>query len=105
MEFYHDAVEGDPPGMPELLGQPAVVLAFTDADHAGNKVTCWLHTGVFIFVNNEMITIFSKQQNTMKSSTSGSKLVAMCICCNLLVGMFGVPHEGPVNVYCDNDSV
>ena len=47
----------------------------------------------------------------MESSTFGSKLVAMCICHDLLVGLriklklFGVPLEGPVNVYGNNDGV
>ena len=64
-----------------------------------------------IFVNNALITVFSKRQNTVESSTFGSELVAMRICRNLLVAlriklkMFGVPLDGPANVFCDNDGV
>eukprot|EP00804_Cyclotella_cryptica_P008557 CCRYP_007551-RA/>CCRYP_007551-RA protein AED:0.38 eAED:0.38 QI:0/0/0/1/1/1/2/0/852 len=110
-EFYHDAVEEDPPGMPEPLGRRAVISAFVDADHAGNKVTRRSHTGVLIFMNNALITTFSKRQNTVESSTFGSELVAMRICRNLLMAlriklkMFGVPLDGPANVFCDNDGV
>eukprot|EP00804_Cyclotella_cryptica_P027062 CCRYP_013685-RA/>CCRYP_013685-RA protein AED:0.41 eAED:0.41 QI:0/0/0/1/1/1/2/0/261 len=77
-ESYHNAVEEDPPGMPEPLGRQAVISAFVDADHAGNKVTRHSHTGVLV-VNNALITTFSKRQNTVESSAFGSELVAMRI--------------------------
>ena len=110
-EFYHDAVEEDPPGMPEPLGQRAVISAFVDADHAGHKVTRRSHMGVLIFVNNALITVFSKRQNTVESSTFGSELVAMRICRHLLVALriklkcFGIPIVGPCSVFCDNMAV
>ena len=102
-------VEEDSLGMPEPLGQQAAISAFVDADHVGNKVTHRSHTGVLIIINNALITVFLKRQNTVELSTFGSELVAMRICCDLLVAlriklkMFGVILDGPANVFCDND--
>jgi hypothetical protein len=37
-----------PPKMPKLWGQRVTISAFVDANHAGNKVTRRLHTGIII---------------------------------------------------------
>jgi hypothetical protein len=53
-------------------------------------------------------TFLFLRQNTVKSSTFGSELVASRICEDLIVafryklGMFGVPIDGPANAFCDN---
>ena len=47
----------------------------------------------------------------METSSFGSEFVAACIAVELIEGlryklhMFGIPIEGPTNVYCDNQSV
>ena len=47
----------------------------------------------------------------MEAATFGSEFVALRICKELIVGlryklrMFGVPIEGPANVFCDNRGV
>lgn len=47
----------------------------------------------------------------METSTFGSELVACRICKELIVGlhyklrMFGIPIDGPANVFCDNRGV
>ena len=110
-EFYGDIKEQDPPDMPEPLGEPVVMSCFVDANHAGNKVTRRSHTGIIIFLNNAVIQVFSKRQNTVESSTFGSELVAMRIARDLITAMriklkcFGVPIEGPTNVFGDNEAV
>ena len=54
---------------------------------------------------------FSKRQNTVESSTFGSKFVALRVATELIEGlryklrMFGVPIAGPTDVLCDNQSV
>ncbi len=84
---------------------------FIDADHAGNKVTRCSHTGVIIFCNKAPIIWFSKHQNTVETSTFGSKFIAAQIAIELVealrykLRMFGIPIEGPTNCYIDNDSV
>ncbi len=110
-EMYGDVEEELPPKMPPPRGNSVVISCFVDSDHAGNKVTQRSHTGILIWVNNSPIIFYSKQQNTVETSTFGSEFVAMRIAKELIVAlkyklrMFGVPIEGPANVYCDNQGV
>ncbi|KAL7488168.1 hypothetical protein ACHAW6_013757 [Cyclotella cf. meneghiniana] len=110
-EFYGDVEEEDPPDMPEPLGKPVHLNVFIDADHAGNVVTRRSHSRIFIFVNNTMIKMFSKKQNTVESSTYGLEMVTMQVARDFIVEMriklkmFRCPIAGPVNVYCDNKGV
>jgi hypothetical protein len=82
-----------------------------DADHAGNQVTRRSHTGILIFCNRAPIIWFSKRQNTVETSTFGSEFIAARIVVELIDGlryklrMFGIPIDGPANMYCDNGSV
>jgi hypothetical protein len=41
--------------MPKPQGQRVPISAFVDANHAGNKVTRCLHTGIIIYVQNAPI--------------------------------------------------
>ena len=110
-DFYGDVTEELPPNMPEPRGHPVIMSAFVDANHAGNVVTRRSHTGIFIFVQNAPIIWFSKKQNTVEAATFGSEFVALWICKVMIVAlryklrMFGVPIEGPTNVFCDNRGV
>lgn len=110
-EFYGDVEEELPPNMPEPRGHPVSVSAFVDANHAGNVVTRRSHSGILLFVQNAPIVWYSKRQNTVEAATFGSELVALRICKELIVAlryklrMFGVPVEGPANVFCDNRGV
>ena len=110
-DFYEDIEEELPPGMPEPLGKSAHSTCFVDANHAGNVVTRRSHTGVLIYVMNAPTIWFFKKQNTVESSTFGSKFVAMRIARDLIVAlryklrMFGVPLDGPTDVMCDNQGV
>lgn len=57
------------------------------------------------------ISWFSKKQNTVESSTFSSEFVALRIATELIISlryklrMFGVPINGPANVFCDNEAV
>ena len=110
-EAYGDVVEELPARCPKPRGNSVIISCFVDADHAGNRVTRRSHTGILIFVNNAPILFYSKRQNTVETSTFGSELVAMRIAKEMIVGlryklrMFGVPIDGPANVYCDNQGV
>ena len=111
MDFYGDVEEELPPNMPTPRGKAVTISAFVDANHAGNVVTRRSHSGILIFVQNAPIIWFSKRQNTVESATFGSEFVAMRICKELIVAlryklrMFGVPIDGPANVFCDNQGV
>ena len=110
-EFYGNVAEELPATMPEPLGRPVRITCFVDADHAGNLVTRRSHSGVLIFVQNAPILWFSKRQNTVETSSFGSKFVAMRIAKEMIVAlryklrMFGVPVPEPADVMCDNRGV
>ena len=110
-DFYGKLEEELPPRMPEPRGRAVTIHAFVDANHAGNVVTRRSHTGIMIFVQNAPIIWFSKRQATVESSTFGSELIALRICKELIVALryklreFGVPIQGPANVFCDNAGV
>jgi hypothetical protein len=109
--FYPDAKEAIPMNAPQPRGKPVIVSCFVDADHAGNRITRRSHTGIIILCNRAPILWFSKRQNTVETSSFGSEFVAARIAVELIEGlryklrMFGIPIEGPTNVYCDNQSV
>ena len=94
--------------MPKPCGNKVVILAFVDANHAGNVVTRRSHTGIIIFVQNAPIIWYSKRQNTVEAATFGSEFVALRICKEMIVALrtklrlFGVPIDGPANVFCNN---
>jgi hypothetical protein len=58
-------------------------------------------------MNRAPIIWYSKQQNTVETSTFGSEFVAVRIAVELIEGlwykfrMFEIPNDGPTNVYCD----
>ncbi len=110
-EFYPDAEEAIPPNAPQPRGNSILISCFVDADHAGNQVTRRSHTGILIFCNRAPIIWFSKRQNTVETSSFGSEFIAARIAVELIEGlryklrMFGIPIDGPANVYCDNNSV
>jgi hypothetical protein len=110
-EFYGDVEEELPPNMPEPRGHSVTISAFVDANHVGNVVTRRLHSGIFLFVQNTPIIWFLKRQNTVEVATFGSEYVALRICKEFIVAlryklcMFGVPIDGPANVFCDNCGV
>jgi hypothetical protein len=97
--------------MPEPRGRSVTISLFVDANHAGNVITRRSHTGIFLFVQNAPIIWFSKRQNTVEAATFGSEFVALRICKEMIVAlryklrMFGVPIDGPANVFCDNRGV
>jgi len=109
--FYADAEELIPPNMPEPLGNPVNIFAFVDANHAGNVVTRRSHTGIIIFVQNSPILWLSRRQNTVETSTFGSEFVAMRVLRDMIIAlryklrMFGIPLDGPAQVFCDNQGV
>ena len=63
------------------------MFAFVDANHACNVVTWRSHTGILIFVQNSLITWYSKRQNTVEAATFSSEFVALRICKELIVAL------------------
>ena len=110
-DFYRGAQESIPGDAPEPRGNVVTTHCFVDADHAGNRVTRRSQTGILIFVNRAPIIWYSKRQNTVETSTFGSEFVALKISVELIealrykLRMFGIPIDGPTNVFCDNEAV
>ena len=61
-----------------------MISCFVDANHAGDRVTRRSHTGVLLFCNRAPILWYSKQQNTVETSTFGSEFVAARIAAELM---------------------
>ena len=110
-EFYRDAEEAIPPNMPKPKGHGMSTHCFVDANHAGDYETRQSQTGILLFCNKAPVIWHSKRQNSVEASTFGSEFTAMKNAVEMIkalrykLRMFGVPIEGPTNVYCDNGSV
>jgi hypothetical protein len=110
-DFYKHAEEPAPPNMPSPRGRHMSTHAFVDSDHAGDKVTRRSQTGVLIFCCRAPVLSCSKRQNSVETSTYGSELVAMRQAIDLVkslrckLRMFGIPIDGPTNIFCNNESV
>ena len=110
-DFYRDAKEAIPPNMPEARGTSISIATFVDANHAGDKTDRRSQTGVLIFINKAPIHWYSKKQNTVEASTFGAEFCAMRTAVEMIealrykLRMFGIPIDGPANVYCDNQAV
>jgi hypothetical protein len=110
-DFYRRAKEAIPRDAPKPPGNIVSTHCFVDADHAGNHVTRRSQTGILIFVKRAPVIWYSKRQNTIEMSTFGSEFVVMRIAVELIealqykLRMFGIPIEGPTNMFCDNEVV
>ena len=54
-----------PRHMTEALGKYVVIIAYVDANHAGNMANTRLHCAFIIYVINARIIWYSKLQNTV----------------------------------------
>ena len=110
-EFYRDTKERLPSDSPEPRGNMVSTHCFVDSDHVGDKVMRRSQMGILIFVNTAPILWYSQQQNTVETSIFGSKFIAMKTAVEQVeslwykLRMFGVPLEGPTNMFCDNEAV
>jgi hypothetical protein len=93
-DFYRNAKELIPTNAPPPRSNSLQINCFVDADHAGNKITRRSHTGILIFLNRSPI-IWSALQIAVEMLES----------LRYKLHMFGIPLEGPANVFCDNSSV
>ena len=110
-DFYRDAKEAIPGDAPKPRGRSMSTHCFVDANHAGNNVDRKSITGILLFCNKAPVIYYSKRQNTVEASTYGAEIVAMKNAIELIealrykLRMFGVPIDGPTNIFCDNEAV
>jgi len=86
-EFYRDAKELIPPNAPTPHGKSVEMYCFCDANHIGDKITRWSHTGILLFLNRAPILWYSKKQNTVETSTFGAEFVALRIAVEFIEGL------------------
>ena len=102
--IYGNEPEDLPPKMPMPRGNSVKISCFVDADHAGDLLTRRSHTSILIFLNNAPVIWYSKKQNTVESSTFGSKFIAMRIACDLLQALqykyVCLEFQSKANVMC-----
>ena len=97
--------------MPPPRGNGVTTHCFEDADLSGNTVNRRSQTTFLILVNRAPIIWHSKRQNTVEASTYGSEIVATKNEVELIEALryklriFGVPIDGPTNIFCDNEAV
>ena len=109
--IYGDVTEEIPHDAPTPYGKPITMSCFVDASFANDKITRRSHTGFIIYANNSPIEWYSKKQTTVESSTFGAEFVALRIAIEKVkalrykLRMFGIPIEGPTNIFCDNEGV
>jgi hypothetical protein len=110
-EFYRDATEAIPGNMPTARGNFMSTHCFVDANHAGDTETRRSQTGILLFCNRAPTIWFSKRQNSVEASTFGSEFTAMKNAVEMIeslrykLRMFGVPIDGPTNIFCNNGAV
>ena len=100
-----------PSNMPELRGQGFTMHAKVDTDHASDTVTRCSRTGLLVYLNCALVYWWSKKQNSVESSSFGSKFIAMKQCCEYVHGlryklrMMGISCDNLTFIYRDNQSV
>jgi hypothetical protein len=107
-DFYPNAKEDIPLNAPTPLGKAVQMIAFVDADHAGDLLTRQSRTGVLIYFNRAPILWYSKKQACIETSTFGSEFMALKTAVELVRGlrykcrMMGLPLEGYTHKRVDN---
>lgn len=108
---FGEVEEALPVNAPEPRGFGFTMIAYVDADHAGNVITRRSRTGYIIFLNNAPIYWVSKKQSGIETSSFGAEFMAMKHCTEYIRGlryklrMMGIPCRGPSYIYGDNQSV
>ena len=109
--FYRDSKEGISHDIPKPRGKIMNTHCFVDTNNAADKVTRRSQTGILIFCNRAPILWFSRRQNSVELSTFGSEFTTLKNAVELgtalryMSRMFGVPIDGPTDMFCDNEDV
>ena len=82
-----------------------------DTDHAKQSSYQAISYRDYYICQYSPIIWYNKRQNTAESSSFGSEFIVLRISTKMLEGLrykfriFGVPIDGPADVFCDNQSV
>ena len=110
-EFYMEAIEALPHGMPEALVKYVQIICYVDANQAGNLLNRRSHSRILIYVNNTPVIWYSKRQNMVETLSFSLQSVELRIASELVVALryklrcFGVRMDGPASIFCDHKLV
>ena len=85
------------------------LAGFSDADWAGNVDDRKSTSGGCFYLGNNMVSWYSKKQNSISLSTAEAEYIAAGSCCTQLIWMkqmledYGI-FQDTLHVYCDNTS-
>ena len=91
--------------MPEDLSKCVVIKYNVNANHAGNMENRRAYSGIIICVKNSHVLLYSKIQNTVEYSSSGSIFFALRIFTYMIdalqykLNYFGLPVYGPAELF------
>ena len=91
--------------MPDTRLELVSMMQFVDSDHAGEKMTYRSHSVIPIYFNRATIIWYSKNQNTIKSSSFVSEVVDLRAGLDITKGLrynfriIGIPINGPMSVF------
>ena len=109
--FYRHATDPVPGNMPEARVLSVSISMFVDSSHGCNVKDRQSQTGVLIFINKAPIHWYNKNQPSFDTSMFGAEFCAMKVGVEMVeafrykLRMFGVPLDGAVNVFCENEAV
>ena len=96
---YDNCAEEKPANIPQSKEFGFQIQAYVDSDHAGDNLTHGSRTGFLVYLNSAPIYWTSKKQGGIKTSSSGSKVIAMKNGCKFLcrlmykLRMMGIIHH------------
>ena len=109
--LYVDAINELPLNTYKQRGQHIQIKCYVQYDHSGDKVTRRSQTVILLYFNSAPIILYYKHRNKVDSSSFVSEFASLGIASDLIISlrykllMFGIPIDGPANVFCDNEYV
>ncbi len=85
--LYGDGEEAIPSYMPEARGLGFIVIAYCDADHAGDLAIRRSRIGFIVYLSILPIYWMSKKQASIETSSYDSEFIALKHCCEYLRGL------------------
>jgi hypothetical protein len=108
---YPDSEELLDPATPKPLFDELAITAFVDSDHAHDKLTRRLITGLIIFVGCTPVLYQAKRQGAIETSIYGAEFLAMktvveeVSAVRYMLRSLGIPITKPSRILGDNQSV
>ena len=59
--FYPEAIDSLPRGMPEPLGNTFQIIFYVGSNHTGNILNRRSHSGILIYINNTLVIRYYKR--------------------------------------------